>query len=153
MIFSYRKFLTFHKIFLNEILAEEESKKKEKATPTSRLVEILKGNKTTELNLQFLIRNNKTDLLILKHCKDSVRNSICHTATVIANSFMHCGTTTDSFLRDNLEWLSRATNWAKFTATASLGVLHKGHEQGALDRLQTYLPKDGNSSPYQDGGN
>lgn len=30
-----------------------------------------------------------------------------------------------SFCRDNLEWLARATNWAKFTATASLGVIHK----------------------------
>lgn len=38
---------------------------------------------------------------------------------------MHCGTTSDTFLRNNLEWLSRATNWAKFTATASLGVIHK----------------------------
>ncbi|PKU29259.1 hypothetical protein llap_20437 [Limosa lapponica baueri] len=56
---------------------------------------------------------------------DAVRNSVCHTATVIANSFMHCGTTSDQFLRDNLEWLARATNWAKFTATASLGVIHK----------------------------
>jgi len=27
--------------------------------------------------------------------------------------------------RDNLEWLARATNWAKFTATASLGAIHK----------------------------
>lgn len=34
---------------------------------------------------------------------------------------------TVSFLcyRENLEWLARATNWAKFTATASLGVIHK----------------------------
>jgi hypothetical protein len=29
------------------------------------------------------------------------------------------------YLRDNLDWLARATNWAKFTATASLGVIHK----------------------------
>ena len=29
-----------------------------------------------------------------------------------------------SACRDNLEWLSRATNWAKFTATASLGCIH-----------------------------
>ena len=65
---------------------------------------------------------------------------------------MHCGTTTDTFLRDNLEWLSRATYWAKFTATASLGDIHKGHETGALDRMKTYLPQDGNTSPYQDGG-
>jgi hypothetical protein len=38
---------------------------------------------------------------------------------------MHCGTTSDQFLRDNLDWLAKATNWAKFTATASLGVIHK----------------------------
>ncbi len=31
---------------------------------------------------------------------------------------MHCGTTVDTFLRDNLEWLKKATNWAKFSATA-----------------------------------
>ena len=30
-----------------------------------------------------------------------------------------------SFFRSNLDWLSRATNWAKFSATASLGVIHK----------------------------
>ena len=62
-------------------------------------------------SLQFLIRNDKSDLLILKQTKDAVRVSICHTGTVIANGYMHCGTTHDSFLLDNLEWLSRATNW------------------------------------------
>ena len=66
---------------------------------------------------------------------------------------MHCGTTSDQFLRDNLDWLSRATNWAKFTATASLGVIHKGHEKEALSLMSSYLPKDSsNSSPYSDGG-
>jgi len=28
-----------------------------------------------------------------------VRNSVCHNATVIANGLMHCGTTSDQFLR------------------------------------------------------
>ena len=78
-----------------------------------------------------------------------VRNSICHTATIVANAFMHSGTTSDTFLRDNLEWLSRATNWAKFTATASLGVIHKGHEKDALKFMATYLPKDsGNNGGF-----
>ena len=27
--------------------------------------------------------------------------------------------------RNNLDWLARATNWAKFSATASLGVIHR----------------------------
>ena len=29
--------------------------------------------------------------------------------------------------RENLDWLTRATNWAKFSATAGLGVIHRGH--------------------------
>lgn len=107
-----------------------------------KLAVILSGEITIELELQFLIRNNHTDMLILKQTKDAVRNSVCHTATVIANSIMHCGTTSHQFLRDNLDWLARAVNWAKFTATASLGVIHKGHEKEALSLMEAYLPKD-----------
>uniref|UniRef100_A0A8C0TRT7 26S proteasome non-ATPase regulatory subunit 1 n=1 Tax=Canis lupus familiaris TaxID=9615 RepID=A0A8C0TRT7_CANLF len=119
---------------------------------TLKMIKILSGEMAIELHLQFLIRNNNTDLMILKNTKDAVRNSVCHTATVIANSFMHCGTTSDQFLRDNLEWLAR-TNWAKFTATASLGVIHKGHEKEALQLMATYLPKDTSpGSAYQEGG-
>ena len=80
---------------------------------------------TTSLRLQFLIRNNHADLNVLKQTKEQVRQLVCHTATILTNAFMHCGTTMDVFLRDNLEWLARATNWAKFTATASLGIIHR----------------------------
>ena len=31
--------------------------------------------------------------------QDASRNAVCHTATVIANSLMHAGTTCDAFLR------------------------------------------------------
>lgn len=118
-----------------------------------KLLLILSGEITINANMQFLIKNNHSDLLILKTIKDVVRNSICHTATVICNSLMHCGTTSDQFLRDNLDWLSRATNWAKFTATASLGVIHKGHEKEALNLMSAYLPKDSaNNFPFSDGG-
>ena len=93
-------------------------------------------------------------MAILKQTKDSVRVSICHTGTVIANSFMHAGTTSDQFLRENLDWLARATNWAKFTATASLGVIHRGHEKEALNLMQSYLPREsaGSSAGYSEGG-
>ena len=66
---------------------------------------------------------------ILKSVKAAteVRNSVSHSAIIFANALMHCGTTVDNFLRDNLDWLSRATNWAKFSATAGLGVIHRGH--------------------------
>ena len=119
----------------------------------TKLHAILGGDNTIALHLQFLIRSNKTDLLIVKKTKDVVRNSICHNATIIANGFFHAGTTSDQFLRDNLDWLGRATNWAKFTATASLGVIHKGHEKESLHLMSTYLPKDtGAGSAYSEGG-
>ncbi|GBN73970.1 26S proteasome non-ATPase regulatory subunit 1 [Araneus ventricosus] len=133
-----------------EDLTEDQKRHQERI---EKLATILGGEVSIALNLQFLIRNNHTDMLILKQTKEAVRNSVCHTATVIANSFMHCGTTSDQFLRDNLEWLARATNWAKFSATASLGVIHKGHENEALHLMSSYLPKDsGSSAGYTEGG-
>ncbi|CAG8556740.1 11970_t:CDS:10, partial [Acaulospora colombiana] len=81
------------------------------------------------------------------------RNSVYHSAVTFANAFMHAGTTSDDFLRQNLEWLARATNWSKFSATAALGVIHKGHLSQGLNLLQPYLPQEGTSgSPYSEGG-
>ncbi|XP_065841251.1 26S proteasome non-ATPase regulatory subunit 1-like [Oscarella lobularis] len=118
-----------------------------------RLVAILGGETTIDLTLEFLIRNNHSDLAILKNTRDATRNSVCHTAIVIANGYMCCGTTIDSFLRDNLEWLGKATNWARFSAIASLGLIHKGHEKESLSIMSTYLPKEsGSPSIYSDGG-
>ncbi|XP_071440375.1 26S proteasome non-ATPase regulatory subunit 1 [Hetaerina americana] len=133
--------------------AKEDEEKSPEMGRLERLASILGGELSISLQLQFLIRSNRADLLILRGTKDAVRVSVCHTATVIANAYMHAGTTSDQFLRDNLEWLARATNWAKLTATASLGVIHRGHEQEALALMQSYLPKEaGPSSGYSEGG-
>ena len=132
----------------------EPVKKTELNTKIDKLVSILNGESPIYLNLQFLIRNDHTDPLVLKQTKDAVRVSICHTATVIANGLMHSGTTHDQFLRDNLDWLSRATNWAKLSATATLGVIHRGHEKESRSLMQSYLPRDtgASSSGYAEGG-
>lgn len=59
----------------------------------------------------------------------------------------------DTFLRDNLDWMGRASNWAKFTATASIGVVHRGHMKESMNLLQPYLPHGGVSAlPYSEGG-
>ena len=134
---------------LDDLSAEEKAQQ----NTIEKLTTILSGEKSIYCHLQFLIRNDKTDMLILKQTKDAVRVSVCHYATVVANGFMHCGTTHDSFLRDNLDWLARATNWDKLSATASLGVIHRGHEKDSLALMQTYLPKDSaNSSGFAEGG-
>lgn len=137
-----------------ESLSRTEADRQDKLT---KLCTILYGETTIELQLQFLIRKNHVDKLILRYTRDVVRNSICHSATVISNGLMNYGTTSDQFLRENLEWLGRAVNWAKFTATASLGVIHHGHEKDALHLLAPYLPKipagaSGSSAGYTEGG-
>ncbi|TKR80597.1 hypothetical protein L596_014649 [Steinernema carpocapsae] len=108
----------------------------------TRLLNILSGKETIKHHMQFLIKNNETDMLVLNELKNSVRTSMTHNATVITNGLMHAGTTCDDFLRNNLEWISKATNWNKFNAVASLGVIHKGHEAEAMKLLDPYLPKD-----------
>ena len=122
----------------------------------STLRSILIGGLSVKLYLQFLYKNNQADLILLKQMKDSLpeRNSTCHTACITAHSYMHCGTTVDLFLRKNLEWLGKASNWAQFNAVASLGVVHKGHVEESKVLLLPYLPQDASTSvrPYQEGG-
>ncbi|KAF9535345.1 armadillo-type protein [Crepidotus variabilis] len=120
---------------------------------------ILTGKESTKFYREFLKRNNQTDLLILKGTKESLepRSSIYHTALTLQNAFMHAGTTSDTFLRDNLEWLALAANWSKFSATAGLGVIHKGYFEQGLTILGPYLPQPGGESnipgaAYSEGG-
>jgi 26S proteasome regulatory subunit N2 len=122
-----------------------------------RIRSILDGSETIKLNLEFLYRNNHTDLSILNKVKDSLegRNSIFHTAVTFCNAFMNQGTTNDKFFRDNLEWLGKAVNWSKFSATAALGVIHRGNLTQCQKLLEPYLPKPGGSlggSIFSQGG-
>lgn len=122
--------------------------------------QILDGVNTIQLNLEFLFRSNRADMSILNKVKDSLeaRNSIYHTAVTLSNAFMHAGTTHDKFFRENLEWLGKAVNWSKFTATAALGVIHRGNLTQGQKLLAPYLPKDTPSgvpntgSVYSQGG-
>ena len=90
-----------------------------------------------------MYRNNHTDLSILNKVRDSLegRNSIFHTAVTFCNAFMNQGTTNDKFFRDNLEWLGKAVNWSKFSATAALGVIHRGNLTQSRKLLEPYLPR------------
>ena len=71
---------------------------------------------------------------------------------------MHSGTTSDQFLRENLEWLGQASNWSKFSATAALGVINKGYFEKAMLILGPYLPSEGGQdsvvpgAEYSEGG-
>jgi 26S proteasome regulatory subunit N2 len=122
----------------------------------SSIRHVLRGTKSIELNLEFLYRNNHTDKQILNKIRDSLeaRNSIFHSSVTFANAFMNAGTTNDTFFRENLDWLGKAVNWSKFTATAALGVIHRGNITQGQKLLEPYLPKDSvaSGSHYEQGG-
>mmetsp|Transcript_62041 Transcript_62041/g.147835 ORF Transcript_62041/g.147835 Transcript_62041/m.147835 type:complete len:1013 (-) Transcript_62041:62-3100(-) len=128
---------------------------KDLASKVAKLKEILTGETSIGINLEFLYRNNKTDMLLLNNIKASIeaRNAVTHQATVFANAVMHCGTTVDTFVTENMDWLKRATNWAKFSATACVGMMHKGCINNSRNVMKEYLPKPGiSSSPFSEGG-
>ena len=87
------------------------------------------------------------NLLFYSSFNENITQSHPHTHThTYAHPNTHVrtytlGTTKDNFLRENLEWLGKATNWAKFTAVASIGVVHKGHVRESMNLLQPYLPQ------------
>lgn len=126
----------------------------------SKLQSILSGRETISLQLEFLYSNAKTDLQIVTKTKDILesRNSINHSAVTFNNAFMNAGTCSDKFLRENLDWLSKASNWSKFSATAALGVIHRGNLDYGFSILKPYLPdsdgtsSNGAASVYSEGG-
>ena len=78
---------------------------------------ILTGGFVTELSLSFLHKNSNSDPLLMDHLKKALdergnsRNSVLHNWGVGTHAVLNAGTTNDSFLRDNLDWMKKASNW------------------------------------------
>jgi 26S proteasome regulatory subunit N2 len=73
---------------------------------------------SSELALSFLHKHNKADRLIVETLKKTLeerssgsRSSILHHAAIISHGYLYAGTTNDSFLRENLDWMKKASNW------------------------------------------
>lgn len=120
----------------------------------AKVARILSGIPTCDYNLTFLKKHKNTDMTILNKTKTLLdgRNSIFHSAVTFENAFLHAGTTSDSFFRTDLEWLGKATNWTKFSATAALGVIHQGNLTQARRILNPYFPGTPHGSCYTQGG-
>lgn len=128
------------------------------------LRKILLGDSEITLFLKFAHKKNATDLEILEAVKNGLdhKHNVLHMSLIVAHGLMQRGTTCDVFLRKNLDWFARAVCWGKFTATASLGVIHQTHVEKSFRVLSTYLPgfttrsngavSSSNTSSFSDGG-
>ena len=78
---------------------------------------ILTGGFVTELSLSFLHKSSRSDPLVMDHLRKALdergnsRNSVLHNWGVGTHAVLNAGTTNDSFLRDNLDWMKKAGNW------------------------------------------
>lgn len=100
---------------------------------------VLTGRITQRLVHQFLLRSNNDGYkTLLKNILSTISGSMCHTAIVIANSFLYMGSGNIDFLMENIQWFEASTNWAKFTAYAAFGIIYKGNARQAKIILDVY---------------
>lgn len=122
---------------------------------TDATLKVLSGGFVAELSLSFLHKNSRADRGIMTTFKTKLEErrstALLHNAAVVTHGYLYAGTTNDSFLRDNLEWMKKASLWAKFTATASLGVVHAAHVAEATTLLEPYMP-DPEAVVAEEGG-
>lgn len=90
----------------------------ENANRWSQVARVLTGGFSSELALSFLHKQSHADRLIMESLKKSLeergsggRSSLLHNAAVMTHSYLYAGTTNDSFLRDYLDWMKKASNW------------------------------------------
>jgi 26S proteasome regulatory subunit N2 len=119
-----------------------------------KLTVILEGVIQKRLRNYCLQKMNKTDTNIVKNMVKSVEKSgsVVHLAVIIANSLMNSHSANDQFLKENMEWLGKSTNWARFTAAATLGVIHMGNIEKGLEIMKPYLPGSAVPSIYAQAG-
>ncbi|KAL8437901.1 hypothetical protein ACSSS7_000624 [Eimeria intestinalis] len=150
--------------------AEPELTGADSSDPYTRKLAVLRsivsGSASVDFTLQFLNRKSNTDLQLLDLYKpeaDAVvqqnsldaRLSLLHHGLLLAHALQQSGTGCDTFLRRNLEWMGRAANWSKYSATASIGAIHRGNVMNSVKVLQTYLPGAGGSGvppSHSEGG-
>ncbi len=96
---------------------EDSDKSDEIWTRYTNALRILSGGLASELALSFMHKFSDSDILIMQNLKKALeergsgRNSLLHNCAVTAHSYLNAGTTNDAFLRDNLEWMKKASNW------------------------------------------
>lgn len=107
----------------------------------TKFIIILRGKATARLWFEYIIKSMKSDGHILRLLRSCVKSSLSMTAIIFANAIMHCGTTGDSFARENAEWFGRCSNWSKFAYVVGYGLMHTGNHTEGMRVLGSFLPR------------
>ena len=116
---------------------------------------IFEGSIQRTITEQCLSIMNKYDPNVMKNIQKAIEKggSVPLLGAIVSHSLMNSHTKNDSFLKENLEWVSKATNWARFTTTASLGVIHMGNVSQGRAIMGPYMPGNANfPSIYSQAG-
>lgn len=133
----------------NNVLLQELSGKISSLAETStnkesinKLKDILEGKVQKQVEGDCLSYLNKANKTIFEDLKKGVEKcgSTPALGVIISHSLMHAKTKDDKVLKDNIQWISKMTNWCRFAATASLGVIHMGNIDKGYDLIKPYLP-------------
>jgi hypothetical protein len=90
---------------------------------------ILTGGFVGELILSFRHRHSQADMKMMETLKlqledrssGSHRNSILHTTTIVTHAYLYAGTTNDTFLRNHLDWMKKASHWSVIFGLDGIG--------------------------------
>ena len=119
------------------------------------LENILNGEIPNEIILKTLKKANHFDYKYQEKLMKSVEKggNIENLGVILTNSFSNSYTGNDEFIKKNMAFVSKASNWARFIATSSLGVINMGNGKKSREIMKDYLPGGTHSrSQYCIGG-
>lgn len=109
----------------------------------SNLIKVLTGEIREQSHQLFLKNNYKADQQVIQKIKNSIseKSQVPHQAFIMSHSIFNAGTSNLDFFSEPKikEFFDKASNWAKFTRIAGLGVINKGFYH--IDVFKDYMPK------------
>ena len=103
---------------------------------------ILTGEISKKIIFKTLKKNNHFDLKSFEELYKLFEKSgnLESLGLILTNEFYNTHTGNDEFLKKHMDFVSKPTNWARFIATSSLGVINMGNPKNSKEIFREYLP-------------
>ena len=134
---------SYLRLLINTINSINNEKQFNLGEKLDNVKKILKGEISRDIIFKTLKKYNHVELKVLEDLMKSVEKggSIENLGVILTNAFCNSHTGNAEFATKNINFVSKATNWARFIATASLGVINMGNtSKGYKEIFRDYLP-------------